>query len=152
MSLFSLALPTLQTNGTITYGTFDASFPQPHEVVHTPPQLLGTSGDGTPELGTWGTMQWTYHVLRSDQWYYVLQRYRQTREATSPLWSQVLIQWPDPSRGNALVSATAIWEPFQQQTRAPRVVTDFVILFSHLGYMTNSVTSQGAYYIPPNFF
>lgn len=144
--LCSVALPTVNPDGSVTWGGLSPAFPQPTNSTLTSPPAVGTDGTGAPVVAGFGQLTLTWATLSLTAYQALRGLWLQTRTYTSSRWGLVRLQWPDPLSGTTTL-ATAQWDSFQTVDRGINAVTGLTATFSHLGILDLAAT--GGWYLPP---
>ncbi len=144
-TLFSVALPQLLSNGSWTFGTPIANWPQPNHVEWRLPALNAMDNIGVPQLSGYGAIVLTYKLLDMSRLAVLTATYRATRIA-GPLLGVVQLTWPDPAQNNALTSASARFDPILNGRRELNWMRDIVATFSMVGFDDRTITG---FVLPP---
>lgn len=104
----------------------------PRNVQHTTPGLLGQDSQGAPSVRGYGQMQWSYPIIRADNWYFIYYLWRLAQMAKGQYAGHVRVKWPDPQSGT-IQTASCRWPSIPQVSRDVAVFNDLQLTFTHLG-------------------
>lgn len=122
-----------------TYGfVLDTRIRAPQQVVWTPAPEVGLDPTGVSVVRGYPQVTWSYTTLRPDYWYYLYQAYLQAARTIAAYQYLVLLQYPDPLAGGAIVQNLARWDPPTMQNRTIGAFVGVTLTFTYVGIATLS--------------